>query len=85
MKVQKRGEENRSPSLTELCKMEQNTVPMMLINYHSKYKNYSLLELVAFDTSLLKVVNQNHFKMKKWKRQSSCTWQNSVDIVLFNK
>ena len=27
--VQKRGEENRSPSLAELCRMQQNTVPPM--------------------------------------------------------
>ena len=31
--VQKRGEENRSPSLAELCKMQQNTVPP-IVDYH---------------------------------------------------
>ena len=31
--VQKRGEENRSPSLAELCKMQQNTIPPM-VDYH---------------------------------------------------
>ena len=40
----------------------KHCVPMMLINYHSKYKNYYLLELVAFDTLLLKVVNRSLLK-----------------------
>ena len=45
--VQKRGEENRSPSLAELCKMQQNTVPQM-VDYHLMLNYTFAVQLAHF-------------------------------------